>query len=66
MSEDITHQLEQKFEFASGKLHVRYLGLPLLPLHMGKENYNVINEKIKTASAFEKIASYLWQEDYNS
>lgn len=47
ISEDSVHQMEQRFAFATGKLPVRYLGLPLLSKRMGKSDYNVLIETIR-------------------
>ncbi|XP_056858087.1 uncharacterized protein LOC130507391 [Raphanus sativus] len=47
MSVTETAQLEQRFAFASGKLPVRYLGLPLLTRRMGKDDYGILIDKIR-------------------
>lgn len=48
MQDNVHQQLEQRFSFTSRTLHLWYLGLPLLTERMGKTDYGILIEKIRS------------------
>lgn len=62
MQDNVRQQLDHRYNFTSGALHVRLLGLPLLTRRMVKTDYGILIEDLNPYQSLEKpIPIFRWE-----